>query len=92
MKIRPAHQIKEKADMPQFRVTRLERVEVYATIDADNEAAALALFDEHYPGLTNFVGNGGSNKLIGICPTDEVNYGVESVEDYLEAECKLLKL
>jgi hypothetical protein len=77
--------------MPKFKVTRLERVEVYATIEADDANAAISLFDEHYPGLTNFAGNGGSNKLIGISPCDEVNYGVESVEDYLESQCKELK-
>ena len=55
--------------MPKFYVSRMERVQVYATIEADDKEGAIEKFDEHYPGLTGFVGNGGANKLVGISPS-----------------------
>jgi len=74
--------------MPKFYVSRMERVQVYATVEADDKESAIQKFDEHYPGLTGFVGNGGSNKLVGISPGDELDYGVENVEDYADSQAE----
>ena len=76
--------------MPKFRVRRLERVEVYAEIEADDEDVALEIFDEFYPGLTSYVGNGGVNKLIGVSASDEIDYGVESLEDQMPSKAEKL--
>lgn len=72
--------------MSKFRVRRIERVEVYAFIEAESEQEAKELFDQYYPGLSNFAGNGGVDKIVGVYPSDEIDYSCEPIEDYRESE------
>lgn len=41
-------------------------VDVYFTVEADSEKEAIDLAYQDFPGLSNYAGNGGSGKLVGV--------------------------
>lgn len=57
-------------------------------LEAENEKEAIEKAYEECSGPMNFVGNGGCDKLIGVCDTDDaiVSIACDDEVEYTEAE------
>ena len=57
-------------------------------LEAENEEEAIEKAYEECSGPMNFVGNGGCDKLIGVCNTDsaDVSIACDDEVEYTEAE------
>ena len=57
-------------------------------LEAENEEEAISKAYEECSGPMNFIGNGGCDKLIGVCDTDSANVSIECDDEveYTEVE------
>ena len=57
-------------------------------LEAENRKEAIEKAYEECSGLMNFVGNGGCDKLIGVCNTDSADVSIECNDEveYTEVE------
>lgn len=57
-------------------------------LEAESKEEALEMAYEECSGPLNFVGNGGTDKLIGVCDTDSATVSINCDEEieYTEAE------
>lgn len=57
-------------------------------LEAESKEEALEMAYEECSGPMNFVGNGGTDKLIGVCDTDSATVSINCDEniEYTEAE------
>lgn len=73
--------------MKKYIVTGYTRVTVEVTVEAENEEEAIEkAYDNIY--ISNYCGNGGVDKLIGVCDTDEAEASIypDDVIDYEDAK------
>lgn len=68
--------------MKKFRVTAAIPVFVSIEVEAENEEDAIEAAHEGGFYLTSFIGNGGSDKLVGVCGN---NMSVEPGEEVLDS-------
>lgn len=73
--------------MKKYTVTGYANVVVEVTVEADNEEEAIQKAYDNVS-IDNYCGNGGTDKLIGVCDSDEATASIYSdIElDYVEAE------
>ena len=73
--------------MKKYTVTGYANVVVEVTVEAENEEEAI---EKAYGnvGIDNYCGNGGTDKLIGVCNTDEATASIyaDSELEYTEVE------
>lgn len=73
--------------MKKYTVTGYANVVVEVTVEAENEEEAL---EKAYRNVSidNYCGNGGVDKLIGVCDTDEATASIyaDSELEYAEVE------
>lgn len=73
--------------MKKYIVTGYANVVVEVTVEAENEEEAI---QKAYGNVSidNYCGNGGTDKLIGVCDSDEATASIyaDSELDYVEAE------
>ena len=57
-------------------------------LEAENEEEAISKAYEECSGPMNFIGNGGCDKLIGVCDTNSANVSIECDDEveYTEVE------
>ena len=57
-------------------------------LEAENKKEAIKKAYEECPGPMNFVGNGGYDKLIGVCDTDSADVSItcDDEVEYIEVE------
>lgn len=63
--------------MKKYTVTGYANVVVEVTVEAENKKEAIEKAYEECSGPMSFVGNGGCNKLIGVCNTDNADVSIE---------------
>lgn len=68
--------------MKKYIITGYTEVTVEVTVAAENKEDAIEKAYDNV-GIDSYCGNGGSNKLIGVCDTDEAKAGIY-VDDELE--------
>lgn len=74
--------------MPKFKVEIPYIAYVTAVVESPTEEDAVdAALEDSQP--TNLVGNGGTDKMIGVGDTNEVTYSIECGEGEVEGDCKL---
>lgn len=73
--------------MKKYTVTGYANVVVEVTVEADNEEEAIEKAYQNI-GIDNYCGNGGVDKLIGVCDTDDATASIyaDSELDYVEVE------
>lgn len=71
--------------MKKYIVTGYTRVTVEVTVEAENEEEAIEKAYDNVS-IDSYCGNGGSNKLIGVCDTDEATAGIYVVDELEYAE------
>lgn len=73
--------------MKKYTVTGYANVVVEVTVEAENEEEAIKKAYDNV-GIDNYCGNGGVDKLIGGCNTDEATASIyaDSEFEYLEVE------
>lgn len=73
--------------MKKYIVTRYTRVIVEVTVEAENEEEAIEKAYDNVS-IDNYCGNGGTDKLIGVCNTDEATASIyaNSELEYAEVE------
>lgn len=73
--------------MKKNTVTGYAKVIVEVTVDAENEEEAIEKAYDNV-GIDNYCGNGGVDKLIGVCNTNEATASIyaDSELEYLEVE------
>lgn len=73
--------------MKKYIVTGYSRVIVEVTVEAENEKEAIEKAYDNVS-IDNYCGNGGTNKLIGVCDTDEATASIyaDSELEYAEVE------
>lgn len=73
--------------MKKYIVTGYTRVIVEVTVEAENEEEAIEKAYDNVS-IVSYCGNGGTDKLIGVCNTDEATASiyVDSELDYVEVE------
>lgn len=73
--------------MKKYIVTGYTRVIVEVTVEAENEEEAIEKAYDNVS-IASYCGNGGTDKLIGVCNTDEATASiyVDSELDYVEVE------
>lgn len=73
--------------MKKYTVTGYANVVVEVTVEAENEEEAIKKAYDNV-GIDNYCGNGGVDKLIGVCNTDEATASIyaDSEFEYLEVE------
>lgn len=73
--------------MKKYIVTGYANVVIEVTVEAENKGEAFKKAYENV-GIDNYCGNGGTDKLIGVCDTDEATASIyaDSELDYVEAE------
>ncbi len=68
--------------MKQFAVWGTVACSVCVVVEAEDEDDALKVADEMFGGLTQYLGNGGTDKIIGVSgPNESIDPG-----DYVEWE------
>lgn len=73
--------------MKKYIVTGYTRVTVEVTVEAENEEEAIEkAYDNIY--IDSYCGNGGVDKIIGVCDTSEATASIypDSELKYVEAE------
>jgi hypothetical protein len=63
--------------MKQYIVTGYTRVTVEVTVEAENEEEAIQKAYDNVS-IDNYCGNGGTDKLIGVCDSDEATASIYS--------------
>lgn len=76
--------------MKKYIVTGYTRVTVEVTVEAENEEEAIEKAYDNV-GIDSCCGNGGSNKLIGVCDTDEATAGIYVVDELEYEEVEEIK-
>lgn len=73
--------------MKKYTVTGYANVVVKVTVEAENEEEAIEKAYDNV-GIDNYCGNGGVDKLIGACNTNEATASIyaDSELEYLEVE------
>ena len=73
--------------MKKYTVTGYANVVVEVTVEAENEEEAIQKAYDNVS-IDNYYGNGGVDKLIGVCDTDEATASIyaDSELDYVEVE------
>lgn len=73
--------------MKKYTVTGYANVVVEVTVEAENEEEAIEKASQNVS-IDNYCGNGGVDKLIGVCDTDEAIASIysDSELDYVEVE------
>lgn len=73
--------------MKKYTVTGYASVVVEVTVEAENEEEAIEKAYDNVS-IDSYCGNGGTDKLIGVCNTDEATASiyVDSELDYVEVE------
>lgn len=73
--------------MKKYIVTGYAKVIVEVTVEAENEEEAIKKAYDNI-GIDNYCGNGGTDKLVGVCDTDEVKASIypDSDIEYTEVE------
>ena len=73
--------------MKKYTVTGYAQVVVEVTVEAENEEEAIQKAYDNVS-IDNYYGNGGVDKLIGVCDTDEATASIyaDSELDYVEVE------
>lgn len=61
--------------MPKYRVYGSVSISVAVEVEADDKDAAIEAAYENFGGLTNYAGNGGIDKLVGVY---EENVSIET--------------
>lgn len=69
--------------MPKFRVYGTVHINVTGTVEASSEDEAADKAYEEWPGLSNYAGNGGTNKIVGLY---DQNWSIEPADDALEID------
>jgi len=70
----------------KFKVYGTVKVGVTVTVDADDEESAIEAAYEEFGGLSGYIGNGGSDQLVGVHnPNVSLDVG-EDEGDFIEAE------
>ena len=74
-------------DEKKYTVKGYANVVVEVTIEADNGEEAIQKASQNVS-IDNYCGNGGTDKLIGVCDTDEATASIyaDSELDYVEVE------
>ena len=72
--------------MKKYTVTGYANVVVEVTVEAENEEAIEKAYDN--VSIDNYYGNGGVDKLIGVCDTDEATASIyaDSELEFAEVE------
>ena len=71
--------------MKQYTVTGYANVVVEVTVEAENEEEAIEKAYDNVS-IDNYYGNGGVDKLIGVCDTDEATASIYSDSELEFAE------
>lgn len=73
--------------MKKYIVTGYTRVTVEVTVEAENKEDAIEKAYDNVS-IDSYCGNGGTNKLIGVCDTDEATADIYVVDEleYEEVE------
>ena len=73
--------------MKKYTVTGYAQVVVEVMVEAENEEEAIQKAYDNVS-IDNYYGNGGVDKLIGVCDTDEATASIyaDSELDYVEVE------
>lgn len=73
--------------MQKYTVTGYANVVVEVTVEAENEEEAIEKAYDNVS-IDNYYGNGGTDKLIGVCDTDEATASIyaDSELDYVKVE------
>ena len=73
--------------MKKYIITGYTEVTVEVTVEAENEEEAIEMAYDNVS-IDNYCGNGGTDKLIGVCNTDEATASIyaDSELDYVEVE------
>ena len=73
--------------MKKYIVTGYANVVVEVTVEAENEEEAIEKAYDNVS-IDNYYGNGGVDKLIGVCDTDEATASIyaDSELNYVEVE------
>ena len=73
--------------MKKYTVTGYVNVVVEVMVEAENEEEAIQKAYDNVS-IDNYYGNGGVDKLIGVCDTDEATASIyaDSELDYVEVE------
>ena len=66
--------------MKKYTVTGYANVVVEVTVEAENEEEAIEKAYDNVS-IDNYCGNGGIDKLIGVCNTDEATAGIYVVDE-----------
>ena len=76
--------------MKKYIVTGYARVTVEVEVAAENKEGAIEKAYDNV-GIDSYCGNGGSNKLIGVCDTDEATAGIYVVDELEYEEVEEIK-
>ena len=73
--------------MKKYTVTGYANVVVEVTVEAENEEEAIEKAYDNVS-IDNYYGNGGADKLIGVCDTDEATASIyaDSELEFAEVE------
>lgn len=71
--------------MKKYIVTGYTRVTVEVTVEAENEEEAIEKAYDNVS-IDNYCGNGGTDKLIGVCNTDEATASIYADSELEHAE------
>lgn len=73
--------------MKKYTVTGYANIVVEVTVEAENKEEAIEKAYDNVS-IDNYCGNGGTDKLIGVCDTDEATADIYAYSelDYVEAE------
>ena len=73
--------------MKKYIITGYTEVTVEVTVEAENEEEAIEKAYDNVS-IDNYCGNGGTDKLIGVCNTNEATASIyaDSELDYVEVE------
>ena len=66
--------------MAKFRVYGVVQVTVWTEVEAEDSESAKEVADEYFGGVSGYCGNGGSDKLIGVCGDDGISADFECPE------------
>lgn len=74
--------------MKKYIVTGKVTAYISVELEAESKEEAIEMAYEECSGPMNFVGNGGTDKLIGVCDTDSATVSINCDEEieYTEAE------
>lgn len=78
--------------MSTFKFSKWAKIEVKVEVEAETLEEALDKIEADGITINNYAGNGGDNKLIGVDSYDNIEVGIELVDDHLDfGESDVLK-